>query len=123
MRKFGLTVSVGCGLIGCVLACVKHYHTAAVVLYGLGALGGLAGLVGNRPGLWFYRAWMGIGFVLGNIMSRILLAIVYYGLFTPLGLLMRLSLRRDLRLRRPREETCWVDVPQGVSDGSYERQF
>jgi hypothetical protein len=123
MRKFGLTVSVGCGLIGLALALVKHYHTAAGVMYGLGALGGLAGLVGSRPGMWFYRAWMGIGFVLGNIMSRILLAIIYYGLFTPLGLLMRLSLRRDLRLGRPKEGTCWSEVTRAPSDGNWERQF
>ena len=37
-----------------------------------------------------YYVWMKIGYILGWINTRIILAVVYYGLFTPMGLAMRL---------------------------------
>lgn len=37
-----------------------------------------------------YRGWMAIGHVLGWINTRIILGIMFYGLFLPVGMLMRL---------------------------------
>jgi hypothetical protein len=37
-----------------------------------------------------YRVWMTAGEVLGWINTRILLSVVFYGLITPMGLIMRL---------------------------------
>lgn len=37
-----------------------------------------------------YRVWMKIGHVLGLVNTRIILTLVFYGLFTPIGLVMRL---------------------------------
>jgi hypothetical protein len=57
---------------------------------------------------------MAIGHVLGWINTRIILGVIYYGLFTPMGLVMRMGRKDPLRrqydeavdtyrvLRRPR---------------------
>lgn len=37
-----------------------------------------------------YRVWMKIGHILGLVNTRIILTLVFYGLFTPIGLVMRL---------------------------------
>ncbi len=37
-----------------------------------------------------YRVWMKIGHVLGLVNTRIILTLVFYGLLTPIGLVMRL---------------------------------
>lgn len=37
-----------------------------------------------------YRGWMAIGLVLGFINTRIILGIMYYVMFVPIGLIMRL---------------------------------
>ena len=50
-----------------------------------------------------YKAWMAIGHVLGWINTRIILGVIYYALFTPLGLAMRVW-RKDL-MRRQYDET------------------
>ena len=44
-----------------------------------------------------YRAWMALGEVLAWINTRIILGVVFYGVVTPLGLLMRLFSRDPMR--------------------------
>jgi hypothetical protein len=56
----------------------------------------------------FHRFWMGIALVLGYINSRILLSLVYYGLFTPYRLVSRIVGRDPLRRRSAKEPTYWV---------------
>jgi len=67
-----------------------------------------------------YLAWP-IGFVV----SHVVLALVYYGVLTPIGLLMRLfgydSMKREFD---PEAETYWVKRPVAEVDAkSYFRQF
>lgn len=45
-----------------------------------------------------HAGWMKVGHVLGAINTRIILAIIYYGLITPMGLVMRLMGKDFLRL-------------------------
>ena len=54
-----------------------------------GALGGLALLVPNslKP---IYRGWMFLALILGWINTRLLLALVFYLMMTPMSLIMRL---------------------------------
>jgi hypothetical protein len=42
-----------------------------------------------------YRGWMALGEVLGWINTRIILGLVFYGLVTPMGLIMRFVKGRD----------------------------
>jgi hypothetical protein len=44
-----------------------------------------------------YRLWMAVGEVLGWINTRLILGVLFYGLFTPLGLLMRLRGKDPMR--------------------------
>lgn len=46
-----------------------------------------------------YRAWMALGQSLGWMNTRILLSVVFYGLFTPTGLAMRLAGKDPMRRR------------------------
>jgi hypothetical protein len=66
---------------------------------------------------------MGIAFVMGNIMSRVILVIVFYGMFTPMGLLSRLVGRDKLRLKKRGCNTYWLDAPSGTVVEKAERQF
>ena len=47
----------------------------------------------------FYRLWMAAGHILGWVNSRIVLGIVYFLVFTPVGLMMRLLGKDPMRLR------------------------
>jgi hypothetical protein len=61
--------------------------------------GGLVGLGGACPRLLkpVYAVWMKLGHVLGWVNTRLLLGIVFFGLVTPMGLMMRLLGRDAMR--------------------------
>jgi len=54
--------------------------------------------------------WFGFSHVLGTVMSRILLSILFFGLVTPVGVLRRLFGKDSLRLRafKASEESAMV---------------
>ena len=72
------------------------------------------------------RLWMRFGLLLGMIISPIVMGIIFFGLFTPMSLTMRLFRRDELRLRFMNKKTHWIlrDFPEGdeLSD-SFKRQY
>jgi hypothetical protein len=85
---------------------------------------GPLGLV--RPG-WLrpiYVGWMILAFPIGWTISQVILALMFYGLFTPIALVFRL-LGRDVlhRARRPGMESYWTPKPAAADLRSYFKQF
>jgi uncharacterized membrane protein AbrB (regulator of aidB expression) len=124
LRKFGLTVLIGFCLIAG-LMWWKERLPAAKVCVGIGLVFGGAGMTGSKLAMPFYLVWMGVGWVMGNIMSRLILTLFYYGILTPLSFVMRLTGRDRLGVRRSECGSHWVDVPdRAPADKSgWERQF
>ena len=126
LRKFGVAMLIGFGLMG--LSFWFGWPLAAsqavvLALWGFGAVAGLLGLSGTAAALPIYWLWMGIAFVTGSIMGRVTLGLAYYLVFTPMGLLGRLLGRDRLALRRPSTESYWHDLRHDTSPPRYERQF
>jgi len=69
------------------------------------------------------KAWMRFGLLLGMIVSPIVLGIVFFGLFTPIALLMRLSGRDELRLKFTKKASHWVSRLEPFKSESFKRQF
>jgi hypothetical protein len=73
----------------------------------------------------FYTGWMIFALVMGWVMTRVILTLVYYFVLTPIGLLGRVFGEQFLHLKRSKEsDTYWVrrtGPPREKSD--YERQF
>lgn len=80
----------------------------AAALGGIGALLTVIGLFVPVAARGFHHFWMGVAGILGYVNSRILLTVLYYGVFTPYGLISRLIGRDALRRGGPRESTYWV---------------
>ena len=123
LRRFGLTVLIGFALLGLLFQFWFEKQTVAIVMWSAGGVLGLPALTGTVVGLPGYWFWMGIAFVLGNIVSRVLLGLIYYLLFTPLGLLRRLFGADKLAARRRGAGSYWVDIDVGDEESRYERQF
>ena len=123
LRRFGRTVVIGSLLIAAVLWLWKGWVTAAVALAGAGVVIGGLGLTGSRAALPGYRLWMGIAWAAGNVVSRVILAAVFYLVVTPIGLVARLTGRDRLGLRARGRESYWVDLPADRAEDHYERQF
>lgn len=118
-RRFGLTV----GVAFLMLAALAAWRGRAAVATVLGAVGAglvLGGLL--APGTLgpVQRAWMGLAAVLSRVTTPLFLAVVYFGLIAPLGLVLRALGRTPLPRPRP-GQSAWV--PRTATTSDLERQF
>jgi hypothetical protein len=70
-----------------------------------------------------YKTWMAFGHVLGWINARIILGIVFFVVVTPIGLIMRLSGKDLLRMRRGKAVSYWIRRDQPLDPQSLRNQF
>jgi hypothetical protein len=100
----------------------EHEVTALACSAGALVLGSLGVL---RP-MWLrplFVASLIVTFPLGWLVSKVLLFVLFFGLFTPLGLVFRLLGRDPLALRFEREyKSYWLDKPAAPDVRSYFRQ-
>lgn len=97
--------------------------TAAAILLGFAVAAGGVGLLRPHALRPLFVGWMIVAFPIGWMVSRVLLGIVYYGLFTPLGLLFRLAGRDPLALSRASRDSYWEAKPAPVDVRRYFHQF
>lgn len=96
--------------------------TPAMVLGAAGGVIGLAGLVWPRAVRWIFTGWLIAVFPIGWAVSRVVLAVIYYAVFTPVALVFRMMGRDELKLRRPGGTTAWTPKRQPGSVDEYLRQ-
>lgn len=127
LQKFGrgfLTIFVCVSLVKIVFPLENTFAQNAPMALGsliIGLIGGLWCMTGHSSSAIIYRIWMGIGFALGAVVSRILFAIFFYGLITPMGLFFRLTGRDRLSLKKQSLNSYWRSLPP--RQGGYERLF
>ena len=129
LRSFGAIFLVGFVLIGL----VKYFwpferlftrnKTVGLWFIGIGVVVGLIGLTGTKLALPFYWIWLGIAWVMGNIMSRVIITAIYFLVFTPMSLLNKLIGRDKLQLKKPQTDSYWLDISLPAEIKKYERQF
>ena len=99
LRNFGLIVGGLFALIG-LWPLIRHGEPLRVWALVLAALLVPLGLLSPAVLRPVFKVWMKIGHVMGWVNTRIILGILYFGLITPMGLVMRLfgwdSMRRAL---------------------------
>ena len=88
LRKFGISVGGVLVLLGCWL--LFRHRVQGPYLIWPGSLLVLLGLVAPRILKQVYVVWMTIGFVLGLIVSTLLLTLFFYLALAPIGLAARL---------------------------------
>jgi hypothetical protein len=85
---------------------------------------GPVGLVRPAWVRFIYVGWMVLAFPIGWTMSQVILATMFFGLFTPIAFAFRLLKRDTLhRRRRPELESCWQHKPPPPDLRSYFKQF
>lgn len=85
---------------------------------------GVVGLIRPQWVRWYHRSWMLLVLPIGWVVSHILMAIVYFGVVTPIGLWRRW--RHDDPLQRQfdaQAESYWHDHRGKRTTESYFRQF
>jgi len=112
----GATLPAGFGLVAGLVRAGLDARAMAAALVAAGLLS--ASIVWRRPerGRRLYVGWMRAAEPLGFTFSHLVLAAVYYGVLTPIGLVLRLAGRDPLRRRFDRHAaTYWIERPT-VSD-------
>lgn len=116
------------------------------IFFALLVFGGLLLYKGNHHGYWLliaslifilagffapdflrliYVYWMGLAFIMSYFVSRIILAILFYGLFLPVGLGLKIFGKNLLRIKiEPDQSSYWSRKEvKGSSKGQYEKPF
>ena len=115
---------VGVVLLGIGLWSVwRAYPLRSQIFCGLAAYLLLLGALAPRWCVPFHDGWMKLAHVLGWINTRLLLGVLYYGIFSPLGVVRRLAGSDPLNRRR-RRESYWIPRPKLRQDREqFERLF
>tara|TARA_B100001964_G_C14139421_1_gene556665 strand:+ start:101 stop:502 length:402 start_codon:yes stop_codon:yes gene_type:complete len=70
------------------------------------------------------KLWLKLGLLLGKIISPIILGFIFFILFSPLGIIMKIFGRDVLRLKKHRRKTYWKNrKPVGPDRESFKYQF
>lgn len=80
-------------------------------------------LVKSQSLLPLNKLWMRFGITLGMIVSPIVFGLIFFGMFTPIAILMRLSGRDELRLKFTRKASHWIPRIEPIKSDSFKRQF
>lgn len=122
-RTFGLVFA---GLFT-VIACWPLLHGEQLRWWAVGIVAVLAALALGKPALLAgpNRLWTRFGILLGNLVGPVAAAVLFYGVFTPLGIIMRLAGKDPLRLKLdPDARTYWIQrAPPGPPPDSLTNQF
>jgi hypothetical protein len=123
LREFGITIGAILIILGCVAA--WRVKPSWPYLLTAGAVFALLGLAVPSVLKGPQKAWMALGVVLGFFVSRIVLAALFYGIITPIGLGMRLFGRDilDQRIEKGRSSYWHERVPAPKPNESYENQY
>ena len=69
------------------------------------------------------KLWMRLGLLLGMIVSPIVLGIIFFGLVTPYGVVMRMFGRDELRLKFTKKSSHWISRSESIKSDSFKNQF
>ncbi len=122
-RSFGVVMTVVFSAIGL----WPLLETGDVRLWSLIVAGGFALLALVRPVTLapLNRAWFKFSLLLGRVVTPIVMAIIFFLVVTPTGLLMRVFGKYPLRLKfEPQAKTYWIDrEPPGPAPETMRNQF
>lgn len=72
----------------------------------------------------FNKAWMKLGDLMGKAVSPLVLGLIFFVLITPIALITRLFGRDELRLKKRKLNSYWIDRnPTGPTGDSFKNQF
>jgi hypothetical protein len=125
LRQFAvLWLLVSSGLLIHWSRAIAGYPSVTVFVAVLAVLIGIVGLFKPQLLRPIYVGWMIAVFPIGWMVSRLVLAILFYGVFTPIGMFFRMLGRDALGLQRqPELASYWVSKETPDDPRRYLQQF
>tara|TARA_Y100000992_G_C21022758_1_gene376569 strand:- start:49 stop:447 length:399 start_codon:yes stop_codon:yes gene_type:complete len=69
------------------------------------------------------RLWMRFGLLIGMIIGPIVLGLIFFTLFSPVAIFMRLFGRDELHLKYKKKSSYWILRDDSICADSFKRQF
>ena len=123
IRNFSITIGVLLLAIACFLV-LKENNSFQILLYISASFIGLGLLypIILKP---IYLLWMIFAVILGWIMTRVILSMVFYFIISPIGLLTRLIGEDFLELKKSSDNKSYWNIRNSKTElnQDYEKQF
>jgi hypothetical protein len=121
-RNFGLVLAGGFAVIGLLPLIhgghVRLWSLAIAAIFLAAAL--IAPAILRQPNIW----WLRFGLLLGAIVAPIVMAIMFFGVFTPMGAFLRWRGKDLLRLRfDPDAKSYWIAREESATERTMKNQF
>ncbi len=124
LKWFGLLFALFFGLVGAIVLWRSGSRTAAVILWSIGSVAAILFYVIRPWQRFMYLGWMYAAFPIGWIVTHVILALIYYLVFTPIGLAMRLLGKDPMnRNLEPETKSYWIEHRSDEDPARYFRQF
>lgn len=124
LRKFGFVMAGALAVIGGLLLWRgKSYYP---YFFGCSLLLGVLGAALPSMLMPIQKAWMTLAVIMGWIMTRVILCVLFYVVLTPIALLMRLLGKDilDMKFGSDDSTSYWIPRQTDASEErDYERQF
>lgn len=123
-REFGLIVGAVFGALGLWWLYRGKFATAASILAVAGSLLIFCGIVVPRVLVGPRKAWMKLAEGMAYVSSRVILALIFFLVLTPIGLIKRAMGWDPLHRRAASRDSFWLPYPERQRDPRhYEKMY
>jgi Saxitoxin biosynthesis operon protein SxtJ len=122
LRQFAGLILIVFGLLAVVELQFRQRPQLAVVYALVAIIAGPLGLIQPKAMRPVWVAWSVVAFPIGWVVSSVILAALFYGLFAPIGFIFRFVRRDALSLRRVETGSYWRPRPAPRDKRQYFRQ-
>jgi len=125
LRKFGITVGAVLVLIGFAFQFFGNNYSFYMIIGTIGAVLIFFGVIYPNILLPLHKIWMSLAVVLGFIMTRVILSILFYLIVTPIGFIAKLTGKDflDLKIEKDKESYWHKREIKEYQKIDTERQF
>jgi hypothetical protein len=122
-KKFGITMGIILVVIACCLLWKKNNSFPYVFVLAAAFL--ITGIVVPSMLKPVYKAWMVLSVMMGYIMTRIIMAVIFYLIVTPIGFLAALVGKNFLDMKIDKKAKSYWKARDALrkEKSDYERQF
>jgi hypothetical protein len=123
LRRFAVAMLIGFTVLGLLTAWRGgEIGTASIVLWSIGVVLAIAAFIPGLGRLAYLAVYLPTS-IIGYVVSNVLLALMFFLLITPLGIILKLMGKDLLQQRRQKDTTQWTPIKAVKTEDSYYRQF
>ena len=69
------------------------------------------------------KLWFKFGVFLGKIVNPVVMGLIFFGIFTPIAVFMRVFRRDELRIKMNEKSSYWILRKEMIKSDSFKNQF